>query len=172
MYLLNIANIDFTIFLTTRSFQLVVYIVWLGESESAVHNNKILHPEEKIKKNIIYKTIGKKPDWGAQLAATEPLTVGNQEKSGPVFVREPVRNEEVISALAPMELTPTESIVFERLRYVFTGLEPDSQGVITVALTLAGTSQSMFVGVIAPATIIRSLVGIVREKVPATDRVP
>ena len=37
----------FTIFLITRPFQLVVYIVWPGESESAVQNNQILQPKEK-----------------------------------------------------------------------------------------------------------------------------
>ena len=40
-------------FLITRPFQLVVYVVWPGESESAVQNNKILQPKEEIEKNIV-----------------------------------------------------------------------------------------------------------------------
>ena len=38
----------FTISLTTRPVQLVAYIVWPGESESAIQNNQILQPQEKI----------------------------------------------------------------------------------------------------------------------------
>ena len=46
-----------TIFLTASPLQLVVYIVWPGESESAVQNNRILQPEGKIEKDVIYEIV-------------------------------------------------------------------------------------------------------------------
>ena len=46
--------------LTTRPFQLVVYVVLPGESESAVQNDKILQSKEKIKKSVSYKHIHNK----------------------------------------------------------------------------------------------------------------
>ena len=36
-------------------FQLVVYIVWPGESESAIQSNQILQTKEKIQKSVIYE---------------------------------------------------------------------------------------------------------------------
>ena len=43
--------------LTTRPFQLVVYIVWPGEHDSAVQNDKIL--QTKDEKSVVYKMFAK-----------------------------------------------------------------------------------------------------------------
>ena len=55
----NNVRMVFATLLTTRQFQLVVYIVWPGESESAVQNNQILQQKDEIRKNIFYNKFGK-----------------------------------------------------------------------------------------------------------------
>ena len=52
---------------------------------------------------------------GAQEAATVPFSVGIQEKSAPVFEKEPETDEEVAETVAVEEAAPIESVC-ERLK--------------------------------------------------------
>ena len=44
----------FAIFLTTRSFQLVIHTAWPGESEAAVQKDKFFSLKNKNEKDVIY----------------------------------------------------------------------------------------------------------------------